>query len=53
MREALAGLPGVTEVQPNVSSKSVVCKVNPEKFDESQAIEALAKAGYKEASVKK
>ncbi|MEK6233436.1 MAG: hypothetical protein N2C14_01890 [Planctomycetales bacterium] len=42
MRKALEPLPGVTEVtEVDVSGQTVVCKIDPEKYDAAEVIEAL------------
>ena len=51
MQNALQPLPGVAEVQVDVSSGKATLRVNAGEFDAKRAIAALAEAGYDGASV--
>lgn len=51
MHSALEPLPGVAEVQVDVSSGKATLRVKASDFDASKAIAALAEAGYAGARV--
>lgn len=51
MQGALQPLPGVAEVEVDVTSGKAILRVKAGRFDAKQAIAALAEAGYEGARV--
>ena len=46
VRKALESLPGVTKVEIDFGGKLASCVAEPEKFNVSDALKALADVGY-------
>jgi copper chaperone CopZ len=51
VRDALAALPGVTNVEVDFSSRTATCSVDQSRFDPDAAIQALAGANFDGSSV--
>jgi len=51
VRDALAALPGVTNVDVDFAAKTATVHTNSAPFDAKAAVEALAEAGFENSSV--
>ena len=53
MRQALASLPGVANIETDVTTKTATISIDAAKFDLEQAIQALSDKGYDGSEVLK